>query len=115
MKKILVILILIIFVVIFLIFSQSRNSAQKQFIQCLANAGVVIYGSQTCPACMQLVEQLGGYDVIDAIYVECSSEGERCSSEMQTNYVPEIQIRGELYTDIRSLEKIGEAAGCEYH
>jgi len=85
---------------------------EKPFIQCLADAGVVIYGSRTCPACAQLVESFGGYDKIALIYVECNEEREKCSSEMQTNYVPEIQIQGELYSGPRSPDNIADAVSC---
>ena len=94
---------------------EEEITAANGFIQCLADAGLIIYGSRTCSACKNLAEQFGGYEAINAIYVECSNDWDRCSSAKQTNYVPEIQIKGELYTDTRTLEKIGEVAGCEYN
>ncbi len=84
------------------------------FVQCLADAGMVIYGTKTCPACLQLAQSFGGYEMISPIYIECSEEWERCSQEMQTNYVPEIQIKGKVYTGPTDLGSLGEAVGCEF-
>jgi len=89
-----------------------KNDPEKTLIQCLADGGLVIYGSRTCPACAQLAESFGGYDKIALIYVECSEEWERCSAEMQTNYVPEIQIQGKLYNGPRNPENIADAVSC---
>ena len=93
--------------------NEKETEITKSFIECLANAGVVIYGSETCPACASLVNSLGGYEKIESIYVECSQEMERCSSEMQTNYVPEIQIQGKIYTGPRDPGSIAETVSCE--
>ncbi len=85
----------------------------EAFVQCLADAGVVVYGSNTCPACTQFANSLGGYDVIAPIYVECTEEWERCSVEMQGNFVPEIQIDGVLYEGSRAPEELARVTGCE--
>ncbi len=82
-------------------------------IDCLAEAGVVIYGSVTCPFCTQLAESLGGYDAIDPIYVECPDDPERCEAEMYGRGVPEIQIEGEFYQGSRDPVDLAEAVGCE--
>ncbi len=86
---------------------------EKTFIECLADAGMVVYGSATCPACGQFAQSLGGYDKIAPIYVECTIEGEKCMKGMQTNYVPEIQINGAVYEGSRSPAVLAEITGCE--
>ncbi len=83
------------------------------FIQCLADNGLVIYGSRTCPACTQLVESLGGYEAVAAIYVECTEEREKCNENMQTNYVPEIHLNGEVYEGSRAPRILGEITSCQ--
>ena len=85
----------------------------KEFNNCLADNGVVIYGSAWCPACNALVETLGGYEKVEPIYVECTEEEQRCTEETKTNYVPEIQINGEVYEGPRSLEDFSQLTGCE--
>ncbi len=110
-------LILLIFVVgFFLVFQEEEK--EEDFIQCLADAGVVIYGSTTCPACSRLEQEYGGYEVIKPIYLDCSGrsseeEEERCRTEMQTTFVPEIQIGGELFEEWGSPETLAEETGCE--
>ncbi len=83
------------------------------FIQCLADEGVVIYGMRGCPACEQLARNFGGYDAINLIYVECREEQKRCSDEMKTRYVPEIQIMGNLFEEGRTPQDLSWATGCE--
>jgi hypothetical protein len=86
---------------------------QRAFAQCLVDAGMVVYVSRTCPACSAFSRLLGGYDVADGLFVECSLSGLRCEAEMQTNYVPEIQINGELFEGDRDLESLSSATGCD--
>lgn len=91
-------------------FEIRKEPLNRDYITCLQEAGVVIYGSDTCPACAGLVESLGGIDVVKPIYVECHKEMERCMEEMKSNYVPEIQINGELFEGDRSL--LGQEVNC---
>ncbi len=92
----------------------TNQEISDDFIKCLEDAGVVIYGSEWCPACTALVESLGGYQKVDSIYVECTIEEERCSEEMKTEFVPEIQIKGELFeSGVIPPEVIGNKVGCE--
>ncbi len=87
----------------------------EELISCLAENDFVVYGAQWCPACRQLVDSFGGHEMVKNIYVECSVEGERCNEEQKTNYVPEIQIRGEVYEGSRSLNAIAEEVGCNFN
>jgi glutaredoxin len=114
-KKILIIIILFLLIGFFTLNrKQERQSLNQmeEFIQCLARENVVIYGSQYCPACSALVDQFKGYD-IKLIYVECSREQEKCTKEMQTDYVPEIQINKQNYSGLKNIEKIGQAVNCQ--
>ena len=90
-----------------------RNQPYAELVNCLAERGVIVYGSKTCPACIDFADQFGGYEAIESIYVECSEDPERCEQEMQGNYVPEIQINGELYTGPMSPEALAEETRCE--
>ncbi len=92
--------------------NEEENTEINSLMDCLKREGVVVYGSKTCPACAQLVSSFGGYDIIAPIYVECAEEGSRCSAEKHTGYVPEIQIKGELYEGGRSPEVIASEVGC---
>ncbi len=89
------------------------NEETVDLIDCLRKEGIVIYGSKTCPACAQLASSFGGYDVIEKIYVECTEDYDRCGEEKKTGYVPEIQIKGDLYEEGRSPAQLAAAVGCE--
>lgn len=91
-----------------------------ELIDCLAENGLVIYGAKWCEACNKLIEPFGGYEIAQPIYVECSNsdgtqeEVERCQSETKTEYVPEIQIKGELYEGSNYPQDFARELGCEY-
>ena len=88
------------------------TDTMAETVACLKEKGVVIYGSRTCPACAQMVTLFKGYEVIDPIYVECQTNGLRCSVEMQTQYVPEVQISGSLFQGPATPAAIAAAVGC---
>ncbi len=97
---------------------EEKGDVDSSFIDCLVDAGVVIYGSSTCPACAQLENEWGGREVVDPIYLDCSGLGtveetERCGSEMKTRFVPEVQINGELFDKWGSPENLAKETGCE--
>ena len=83
----------------------------QKFADCLEKAGLKIYGAKWCPHCQNLVNMLGGYDVVKNIYVECTEQQEVCDNEGITAY-PTIKINGEEYTGMRTLEGLAEATGC---
>ncbi len=92
----------------------AEKEALASLVDCLKEKKVVAYGSKTCPYCLDLVESFGGYDIIGPIYVECSGGDERCQTDKQTGYVPEIQINSELYQGERSPKAIARVAGCDF-
>jgi len=83
----------------------------QKFIDCLDQAGTVIYGAKWCGYCKQLVSMLGGYDIVDPIYVECTENEELCNKEGVSAY-PTIKIAGSKYSGMRSFEGLSEATGC---
>ncbi len=87
---------------------------KEDLIGCLAERGVVIYGSKTCPACAHLAESFGGYEAVEKIYVECTQERERCNKEKVTGFVPEIQIKEKLYEGQRDPASLARETGCEF-
>lgn len=84
-------------------------SQKIAFSQCLADAGVVIYGTRTCPACQRMVSAFGGYSAIAPVYVECTINQARCGTEMQTQYVPEVQINGVVFNAYQQPQDIPQA------
>ncbi len=116
MKKtslIVVILILVIAGFVYSFIVKEEVTEVSVLVNCLAENNVVIYSSVTCSASIELVNSFGGYEAIKPIYVECSNQEERCVSEMKTNFVPEIQIDGEVYNGPRGPEILAGITGCE--
>mgnify|MGYP003755288241 CR=1 FL=1 len=118
-RTIIIILLVCIAVVFVIAFSLGDHQPEEEvvsfegLIQCLAANNIVIYGTNTCPACAQLINSLGGYQAVEPIYVECNQETEQCIQQMKTNYVPEIQVNGELYTGSRDPQDLAEQFGCQ--
>ena len=84
----------------------------KEFNECLAGAGIIIYGSEWCPACQALVDLLGGKNAVTPVYIECTQNQDLCAEEKKTRYVPEIQLRGEVYEGARSIAAFAQTTGC---
>jgi hypothetical protein len=94
--------------------SQEENlSEQIAFTGCLAEAGVTVYGTRTCPACTAFADQFGGYEGAEPIFVECQENPEECQANMQTQFVPEVQFGGELLENPVSVEQLAELTECE--
>ncbi len=113
MKKYLITIAIIGLLVLIVLNFTGNNRGHASLIKCLKESGVVIYGSKTCPACAELVNQFGGREALSSIYIECSEEEERCMREIKTGYVPEIQINGELYDGSRTPEDLANLVKCE--
>lgn len=88
-------------------------SQQLAFSECLSDAGVVVYGNTTCPACTAFANQFGGYEAVEPIFVECRDNPEQCQANMQTEFIPEIQLRGERIDNPVSVEQLAELTECE--
>lgn len=84
----------------------------SSFMQCLASKDVKIYGANWCGYTQALVENLGGFEVVSPIYVECTEETELCSQEGVEGY-PTIKIAGEVVNIDRTLQGFADASGCE--
>ncbi len=84
-----------------------------EFIQCLADSEMVVYASKTCPACTALADLFGGYEAVEGLFVFCGDDWDTCEAQMQTNYVPEIQYKGEVFEGGRSMEAFAGLTGCE--
>jgi len=108
---ILVLVVLLFFTALF--YSSPSLNNDEDFVQCLVDSDLVIYVSDTCPACTDLVNELGGYDTVEGLLVNCNEQPERCENEKQTDFVPEIQYRGEIYEGGRSMNDLADLTGCE--
>ena len=114
-KKILYILLVIIIVLVgLIIFMQRKNQNYNgDFLGCLRDKGVTIYGTSACPACIQLRENLLAIgNNVDLVYINCDENSQKCAMEMKSNEVPEIQINGVVFPN-NSIEALSQETGCK--
>ncbi len=83
----------------------------QQFVECLDQAGMKIYGAEWCSHCQDLVNMLGGYNVVDPIYVECTENQQLCQDKGIQAY-PTIMINGSKYEGARTYQALSQATGC---
>lgn len=83
-----------------------------EFIGCLKDSGFKIYGANWCGWTEKLVTMLGGFDMVEPIYVECTEQKEECDNAGVTGY-PTIIINGEGYQGQRTFKAFSDATGCE--
>ena len=84
----------------------------KEFIGCLKDSGFKIYGANWCGWTNKLVTMLGGFDMVEPIYVECTEQKEECDNAGVTGY-PTIIINEEMYQGERTFKALSDATGCE--
>lgn len=87
------------------------NEELQQFVNCLNKSGMKIYGAKWCPHCQDLVNMLGGYDVVDPIYVECPENQQLCQ-EKGIEYYPTVMINGSKFEGSRTYQAFSQATGC---
>lgn len=84
------------------------NSAEA-IAKCLTGKGVMMYGSQYCPHCVQQKEIFGdAFEFID--YIECTENPSFCKN---LDGVPAWDISGKIYYGTKSLEELASLAGCK--
>ena len=94
-------------------YSEAELVELNAFNDCLGENGLKIYGASWCGICAQLSQLMGGYDVMEEVYVECTEQENvaLCSEKVDRGY-PTIRLNGELYQGARTLEAFSQATGC---
>jgi len=85
----------------------------KTFISCLKEKNFHIYGANWCGWTKKLViDTLGGFDIADPIYTECTEEQELCTKEGIKGF-PTIKVNGEPYQGQRTFGDFAKATDCK--
>ncbi len=92
-------------------FSEEEIQQIISFSNCVAEKGIVVYGANWCGYTNNLVDNLGGFGLIEPFYVECTEETELCSQEQITGY-PTVKLNGEKINPERTFEGFAEVTGC---
>lgn len=94
---------------------QELNISEEElteFIGCLKDSDLKIYGANWCGWTKKLVEMLGGFDMVEPIYIECTEQKEECDEAGVTGF-PTIIIGEERYQGQRTFKGFSDATGCE--
>jgi hypothetical protein len=83
----------------------------KSFVNCLKEKGFLIYGADWCGYTKKVIALLGGREIVDPIYIECTEQEKLCNEKEITGY-PTILINGQTYQNDRTIYAFAETTGC---
>jgi len=107
---------IVILVLIILILNPFKNNSKPgeydAFAQCLADSGLVMYGTEWCPHCQNQKEMFGkSFKFVN--YIDCDKNRETCLIKGIQGY-PTWKINDESYTGTQQLETLSEITGCKF-
>ncbi len=83
----------------------------KEFIGCLSRSGFLIYGANWCGFTVDVVSMLGGWELVEPIYVECSEKPALCEEKEIAGY-PTILLNDREFPGARRIEDFALHTGC---
>lgn len=93
----------------------SSLNKQKEFIDCLSQKGVKIYGvSNTTATQSQLIQVLGGSRFLNNIYVDCIGPNLQVCLDAGVKTVPSIIYKEKLYEGVKTLDWFENTTKCVY-
>lgn len=92
--------------------TDTTNPEMDAFAQCLTDAGVMMYGSPTCPYCNKQKEMFGeSFAKIN--YVDCVEDPQACT-DAEVEGIPAWDFEdGSRMQGLQELYIIGQKVGCE--
>lgn len=91
--------------------AQPSTGKYDELAKCLTGKGIVMYGLETCPHCLEQKE-LFGDSFKYVTYVECSEQQSLCTAK-GVQYVPAWEINGKIEVGVKPLDELARVAGCE--
>lgn len=88
----------------------TTRTDRDQFVICLSEKGVKMYGSDICEFC-QAQKKIFGSSFEKINYVNCDFDKQICQEKGITAY-PVWEISGKLDAGIASFDKLANATGC---
>ena len=85
-------------------------SVNGSLAQCLSSVGAVMYGSDTCPHCLEQ-KNLFGTAFAEIKYVNCDFNAEACRKE-NVQYFPMWVIKGKTYLGVQNFNQLSQFSGC---
>jgi len=88
---------------------------QREFIDCLNQKGLEIYGiSNSTATQLQLVQVLGGSRFLSQIYIDCVGANLQVCLDAGVESVPSIVYQGDVYEGVKTLEWFEDKTGCVF-
>ncbi|MGI6589898.1 MAG: hypothetical protein ACOX1V_04545 [Candidatus Iainarchaeum sp.] len=91
--------------------TEEEKAEVLAFSDCLAEKGVVVYGANWCGYTNNLVDNLGGFELVSPFYVECTVEDELCNEKEIRGY-PTVTLNGEVINPERTFAGFASVTGC---
>lgn len=88
----------------------NQQTPTEQYIQCLKNKELTIYGTSWCPHCKTQKEKFGEY-LKEVNYVDCGKSKRLCRKKRIYSY-PTILLSNGQNIRPGSIQEIAEGAGC---
>jgi thiol-disulfide isomerase/thioredoxin len=95
-------------------YSQLPQNREEKLAQCLSEKKVVVYGTPTCPHCVQQKELFGESAKPFLPFVDCDANADRCEKEGITGIPTWKFADGTELSGTQKLETLAKKSGCEY-
>ncbi len=90
---------------------KARLSREKDFVDCLRDKNVIVFGSSNDLVSSQQLSLLGSYAY--KIYVDCFANPETCQ-QLGVTQVPITVYGNQSYVGLKSVSWFEELTGCKY-
>jgi hypothetical protein len=94
-----------------MIFWPKTAVSEQVFVECLKKNNVVMYGTDTCGACITQKE-IFGVDFKGIDYVNCAFNNESCIFNKIAKF-PTWKKDEQILTGVQTLESLSRFSGCE--
>ncbi|MGL5830876.1 MAG: hypothetical protein ACRCZE_01880 [Candidatus Altimarinota bacterium] len=90
--------------------NKTLTTTREDFVMCLKESGLIMYGDNTCEFCRQQKKMFGS-QFEELNYVNCQFEKEICESKGISAY-PVWEINEKRAIGIQNFEQLGQLTNC---
>lgn len=90
--------------------NNTGNTTLDAFAQCLTEKGIVMYGTDTCPACKSQ-KALFGSSFQYVNYTNCLDNYDFCVGKGISS-IPSWDINGQFSVGVQTIQQLSELSGC---
>lgn len=90
-------------------------AAQQQFVGCLSERGVALYGNSSQQATATQIQLLGGANTVSPIFQDVNTEGVlQEASQRGVQRVPSFYYNESVLSGVNQLSQISQFTGCQF-